>query len=153
MVRPSRAHARSLMRRDIPRVAGTAIVIGSLALGLLLGWAHPPLCSPALRATLWGSALLGTAYSLPPLRLKRFPLLASLSIMSVRGALINWGFFAHASATAFTGLSVAARAAQPWRCAGPVAFFTLFGAVIALVKDVPDVAGDRLYGACGENCS
>jgi 4-hydroxybenzoate polyprenyltransferase len=28
--------------------------------------------------TLLGSTLLGTAYSLPPLRLKRFPLLAGL---------------------------------------------------------------------------
>ncbi len=30
-----------------------------------------------------GSALLGTAYSAPPLRLKRFPLLAALSIIVV----------------------------------------------------------------------
>ena len=34
----------------------------------------PLLSTPALKATLVGSAILGTAYSLPPLRLKRFPL-------------------------------------------------------------------------------
>lgn len=125
--------------------AGTAIVCSSLILGLLLGSAYPPLCSAALRATLWGSALLGTVYSLPPLRLKRFPLLASLCIMSVRGALINWGFFTHAS-TVLNAVGAAACATSRWRVIGPVAFFTLFGSVIALVKDVPDVAGDRKYG-------
>ena len=67
--------------------------------------------------------------------------------MSVRGALINFGFFWHASAALLGGtLSAAALAAQRWRCLGPVLFYCTFGVVIALVKDVPDVAGDRLYG-------
>ncbi|EOD16436.1 hypothetical protein EMIHUDRAFT_55059, partial [Emiliania huxleyi CCMP1516] len=129
---------------EMSPAVGAATVLLCLAGGLALGWAFPPLCSPALRATLCGSALLGTAYSCPPVRLKRSPLLASLCIMSVRGALINWGFFAHA-AEAY-GASVSTAALQAWRCAGPVAFFTLFGTVIALVKDVPDVPGDARYG-------
>ena len=67
--------------------------------------------------------------------------------MSVRGALINFGFFWHVSAALLGGtLSAAALAAQRWRCLGPVLFYCTFGVVIALVKDVPDVAGDRLYG-------
>ena len=33
-----------------------------------------------------------------------------------------------------------------WRCLVPVGFFTIFGTVIALVKDVPDVPGDRQFG-------
>jgi len=61
-------------------------VLASLVGGLALGWAHPRYCTDALRATLVGSALLGTAYSAPPLRLKRFPLLAGLCIMGVRHA-------------------------------------------------------------------
>ena len=112
---------------EMSPAVGAATVLLCLAGGLALGWAFPPLCSPALRATLCGSALLGTAYSCPPVRLKRSPLLASLCIMSVRGALINWGFFAHA-AEAY-GASVSTAALQAWRCAGPVAFFTLFGAL------------------------
>ena len=64
-------------------------VLASLVGGLALGWAHPRYCTDALRATLVGSALLGTAYSAPPLRLKRFPLLAGLCIMGVRHAHVH----------------------------------------------------------------
>jgi len=81
--------------------AGWATVLTCLALGVGLGLAPSPLASPALLATLLGSVFLGTIYSTPPFRLKRFPLMASFCIMSVRGALINWGFFQHAATTAF----------------------------------------------------
>ena len=69
---------------EMTPAVGTAIVLASLVGGLALGWVHPRYCTDALRATLVGSALLGTAYSAPPLRLKRFPLLAGLCIMGVR---------------------------------------------------------------------
>jgi 4-hydroxybenzoate polyprenyltransferase len=54
--------------------AGVGIVLASLALSLanIKSMAWP------LQYTLLGSALLGTAYSLPPFRLKRFPLLAAM---------------------------------------------------------------------------
>ena len=68
---------------DMSPVVGAAVVLSSLVSGLALGWVHPRYCTDALRATLIGSALLGTAYSAPPLRLKRFPLLAGLCIMGV----------------------------------------------------------------------
>jgi len=138
--------------------AGVAIVVIALFASLALG-CHPWLSSGPLRATLIGSALLGTCYSLPPFRLKRYPLLAALSIMSVRGGLMNWGFCAHASAilsrvrTSVEGSSGvmaaaggAAAAGMPLRCFAPIAFFVIFGTVIALVKDVPDVQGDAQFG-------
>ncbi len=50
-----------------------------------------------LVVTIWLSLAIGTAYSLPPLRLKRFPLLASFCTLLVRGAVINLGLFLHAS--------------------------------------------------------
>ena len=135
---------------DMTPAVGTAVVLACLVGGLALGWSHPRYCTDALRATLIGSAALGTAYSLPPMRLKRFPLLAGLLIMAVRGALVNWGFFWHGSAAAasFAPQLVAAPLLQlqRWRCFAPVAFFTLFGTVIALVKDVPDVRGDEING-------
>ena len=37
------------------------------------------------------TGLLGTAYSLPPFRLKRFPILAAFCILVVRGSLVNLG--------------------------------------------------------------
>ena len=46
-----------------------------------------------LRMTVYGSAILGTMYSMPPFRLKRFPLFAAMSIIVVRGSLVNLGFF------------------------------------------------------------
>ena len=78
-----------LANGDMSPAVGTAIVLASLVGGLALGWAHPRYCTDALRATLVGSALLGTAYSAPPLRLKRFPLLAGLCIMGVRHAHVH----------------------------------------------------------------
>ena len=137
--------------------SGTTIVGASLVAALLIGFAHPVYSTFALRATLVGSALLGTAYSLPPLRLKRFPALAATCIMGVRGGLVNWGFFTHArtlllaspsamaSSSGALAAAAATSAAGSWavlRGLAPVAFFTLFGTVIALVKDVPDVKGD-----------
>lgn len=95
-----------------------------------------PLASTSLVAVILGSAILGTLYSMPPFRLKRFALLASIAILSVRGFLVNIGFYLHAA---------------PGKPLHPLVlfatgFFTLFGIVIALMKDIPDVGGDRLYG-------
>lgn len=50
-----------------------------------------------LVATVWFSLAIGTAYSLPPLQLKRFPLLGSGCKLLVRGAVVNLGIFLHAS--------------------------------------------------------
>lgn len=94
----------------------------------------------ALRVVLIGSVLLGTIYSMPPLRLKRFPLLASMAILTVRGLLVNVGFFLHAMGSS-AGLMT-----LPLITKFAAVFFTVFGLIIALCKDVPDVRGDRLFG-------
>lgn len=139
-----------LAKGEFTRNQGIAICLLCLVAGLGLGLGSAsPFASRQLKATLLGSTLLGTAYSLPPLRLKRFPLMASLCITAVRGALVNWGFFTHA-ATVVYGLgppaSSPAAAAAALRCGCATSFFLLFGVVIALLKDIPDVAGDRAVG-------
>eukprot|EP00262_Sarcandra_glabra_P011453 TRINITY_DN2744_c0_g1_i1.p1 TRINITY_DN2744_c0_g1~~TRINITY_DN2744_c0_g1_i1.p1 ORF type:complete len:354 (-),score=49.17 TRINITY_DN2744_c0_g1_i1:71-1132(-) len=82
---------------------------------------------------------LGTIYSVPPFRLKRFPVAAFLIIGTVRGFLLNFGVY-HATRAAL-GLTFA------W--SSPVAFITafvtLFALVIAITKDLPDVEGDRKF--------
>lgn len=83
---------------------------------------------------------VGTAYSMPPLRLKRFPALASLSISGVRAIVVNLGVYAHFSLALGDGtISVPA----------PVWALTLvvlpFSLAIAILKDVPDAEGDRRY--------
>eukprot|EP00629_Pelagomonadales_sp_RCC1024_P004044 CAMPEP_0119259920 /NCGR_PEP_ID=MMETSP1329-20130426/548_1 /TAXON_ID=114041 /ORGANISM="Genus nov. species nov., Strain RCC1024" /LENGTH=277 /DNA_ID=CAMNT_0007259329 /DNA_START=76 /DNA_END=906 /DNA_ORIENTATION=+ len=114
-----------------------ATVLGCLGAAFVLGLRG----SAPLRLVLAGSALLGFAYSAPPLRLKRSPILAALSIVAVRGVLVNWCFYAHAAR--HLGLARPAAAARlPW----VTAFFSAFGVAIALLKDVPDTAGDEAFG-------
>lgn len=82
---------------------------------------------------------LGTIYSVPPFRMKRFPIAAFLIIATVRGFLLNFGVY------------YATRAALglPFKWSAPVAFITtfvtLFALVIAITKDLPDVEGDRKF--------
>ncbi|KAL0743876.1 hypothetical protein Bca4012_085389 [Brassica carinata] len=82
---------------------------------------------------------LGTIYSVPPFRMKRFPVAAFLIIATVRGFLLNFGVY-HATRAAL-GLS--------FQWSAPVAFITsfvtLFALVIAITKDLPDVEGDRKF--------
>lgn len=132
-----------LAKGEFSRSTGIAMSVACLAAGLAIGYLGPArLTSGPLRATLLGSTLLGTAYSLPPVRLKRFPLLASLCITAVRGALVNWGFFTHACEVAYHTVPPYALG----KCAMATAFYVLFGVVIALLKDIPDVAGDAAVG-------
>ncbi|XP_078429927.1 homogentisate prenyltransferase [Wolffia australiana] len=82
---------------------------------------------------------LGTIYSVPPFRLKKYPVAAFLIIATVRGFLLNFGVY-YATRSAL-GLTFA------W--SSPVAFITafvtLFALVIAITKDLPDVEGDRKF--------
>ncbi|KAH9674125.1 homogentisate solanesyltransferase [Citrus sinensis] len=82
---------------------------------------------------------LGTIYSVPPFRMKRFAVAAFLIIATVRGFLLNFGVY-YATRAAL-GLSF------EWNA--PVAFITafvtLFALVIAVTKDLPDVEGDRKF--------
>lgn len=117
------------------------VILSALILGL--SFCIMPGATSALRIVLIGSAILGTAYSVPPLRLKRYALLASIAILTVRGLLVNIGFFLHAAASR---LSVLHRSPSlPPVIAFAALFFTAFGVVIALLKDVPDIKGDRMF--------
>lgn len=82
---------------------------------------------------------LGTIYSVPPFRMKRFPVAAFLIIATVRGFLLNFGvYYATRAALGLT-----------FEWSSPVAFITtfvtLFALVIAITKDLPDVEGDRKF--------
>jgi homogentisate phytyltransferase / homogentisate geranylgeranyltransferase len=81
------------------------------------------------------SLLIGTAYSLPPVRLKRFPFWASLCIFTVRGAIVNLGLFLHFS----SGLPI------PLTVWALTIFVIVFTFAIAIFKDIPDIEGDRHY--------
>jgi homogentisate phytyltransferase/homogentisate geranylgeranyltransferase len=138
---------------DLPIAAGylsvktaTITVVVSLILSLAMGLSHPVLSTQGLNLALLYSAILGTLYSLPPVRLKRFPFLAAFCIVAVRGAVINAGFFAHAKVAAFgdTSATVLSCLTSDPRCRLSSLYFAVFGVVIALMKDVPDVKGDEI---------
>jgi homogentisate phytyltransferase / homogentisate geranylgeranyltransferase len=137
---------------------GIVVVVVSLIVSALMSIA--PFSTPGLQVALGFSAILGTLYSLPPFRLKRFPFLAAFCIVAVRGAVINAGFYSHAQMAAFgssngagqaaaaaassTGLTVWKCLTTDMRCMLSSLYFAIFGVVIALMKDVPDVKGDDM---------
>ena len=100
-----------------------------------------------LQLALYPSLLLGAFYSLPPLRLKRFPLFAASSIAIVRGLLINVGFFCYAKMKLYQEpiYSFPYLLAHYPDILLVALYFTVFGLVIALLKDTPDVAGDKAH--------
>ncbi len=92
-----------------------------------------------LLATILLSLMIGTAYSVPPLRLKRFPFWASVCILTVRGGIVNLGLFLHYSYQLGLPLQIPARM---WAL---TIFVLVFSIVIAIFKDIPDIEGDRRF--------
>ncbi len=132
---------------DLSVKTATITVILSLVVSMAMGVAGSAVfATEGLNMALGMSAFLGTLYSLSPFRLKRFPLLAAFCIVSVRGAVINAGFFAHAKAAAYgsSASSVLGCLMNDPRCLLSSLYFAVFGLVIALMKDVPDIKGDEL---------
>ncbi|MGB7087287.1 MAG: homogentisate phytyltransferase [Phormidesmis sp.] len=95
--------------------------------------------SPFLLLTVVSSLLIGTAYSLPPIRLKRYPFWASFCILVVRGAIVNLGLYLHFA----THLGLGSRI--PARIWALTLFVLVFSFVIAIFKDIPDLEGDRQF--------
>ncbi|KAL2464803.1 Homogentisate solanesyltransferase [Forsythia ovata] len=106
-------------------------VIGLLIVGMNFG--------PFITGLYCLGLFLGTIYSVPPFRMKRYPVIAFLIIATVRGFLLNYGvYYATRAALSLT-----------FEWSSPVAFITtfvtLFALVIAITKDLPDVEGDRKF--------
>ncbi len=85
------------------------------------------------------SLIIGTAYSSPPMRLKRFPFWAVFCILGVRGVIVNLGLFLHYQNLFGDSLSISNIV---WALTGFVVVFTI---AIALCKDIPDLEGDRHF--------
>ncbi|BAZ13580.1 UbiA prenyltransferase [Calothrix sp. NIES-4071] len=85
------------------------------------------------------SLAIGTAYSLPPIRLKRYPFWAAICIFSVRGAIVNLGLYLHYS------WDLVQRANIPAAVWALTLFVLVFTFAIAIFKDIPDMEGDLQY--------
>ena len=114
---------------------GRLIVALAGAIALLLSLTQ----GQFLALTVWLSLLIGSVYSLPPIRLKRFPLWASICIFSVRGVIVNLGLFLHFNARLNQTTTIPAAL---WVL---TAFVLVFTFAIAIFKDIPDLEGDREY--------
>ena len=111
-------------------IVGIAAILAIVIAGLSGVW---------LLATVVVSLTLGTAYSLPPIRLKRFPLLAAFCIFTVRGIVVNLGLFLH-----FSQKLVGREILNPYVWILTL-FIVLFTVAIAIFKDVPDLEGDKTF--------
>ncbi len=120
---------------EFSRQTGQFIVAMTGILALVVAW----LTGPFLLGMVAISLAIGTAYSLPPIRLKQFPFWAALCIFSVRGTIVNLGLYLHYS-----------WALKQSQVIPPVVwvltlFILVFTFAIAIFKDIPDMEGDRLY--------
>lgn len=111
------------------------VIVSGISALVISGFAGPYLF--AMVAT---SLAIGTAYSLPPIRLKRFPFWAALCIFSVRGAIVNLGLFLH-----FNSISPLPNNSVPSTIWALTLFILVFTFAIAIFKDIPDLEGDRQY--------
>ncbi|AFY83242.1 homogentisate phytyltransferase [Oscillatoria acuminata] len=116
---------------------------GQIIVGItgILAVALAALQGPWLLATVLISLGLGTVYSLPPIRLKRFPFWASFCIFTVRGIIVNLGLFLHYQ-WVMPGSGGVMIPPSVWALTLFVLGFTF---AIAIFKDIPDMEGDRLY--------
>jgi homogentisate phytyltransferase / homogentisate geranylgeranyltransferase len=119
----------------LSRSAATAIVVGAGAISLLLA----AVAGRYLFATIAIVFVIGSLYSLPPVRLKRSPLLAAAAITIARAIVGNIGVYLTYS-TKLTGT-----ASLPAHVLLFVSFMFGFVVVIAVMKDIPDIDGDRRY--------
>jgi len=94
---------------------------------------------PRLLFRLYSTGIaLGAIYSVPPIRTKKNPILAGLTIATVRGFLLNFGIY----------YAVKDALGAPFSWSSKVAFIarfmTAFASVIAITKDLPDIEGDKV---------
>ena len=127
---------------DLPLASGEFNVLqGRLIVGVtgILSLLISSLAGVWLLATVAISLTIGTAYSVPPVRLKQFPFWAAFCILTVRGVIVNIGLFLH------YGDKLDARGALNPYVWTLTLFILLFTVAIAIFKDVPDLEGDKQY--------
>jgi homogentisate phytyltransferase/homogentisate geranylgeranyltransferase len=103
----------------------------SLVLAVLSGWFFTVLIVLI--------SLIGTAYSLPPLRFKKHHLGAAAAIGLVRGVMVNTGIYLHFH------WSMTGAYEFPDSMVALTVFITAFSIGIAWFKDIPDTAGDDRF--------
>lgn len=114
---------------------GYFLISGAVGLSLLIAL----YIGRYLLLTVLLSLALGTAYSLPPFRLKRFYFWAAFCIIAVRGLIVNLLLFLH-----FHSIINGREEVPPavWLLTATIFVYSI---IIAWFKDLPDMEGDRRY--------
>lgn len=120
----------AITRRTANWWIGISVVL-SLSIAAMLG--------KYLLITVLLSLLLGTLYSLPPVRLKRFHFWAAFCIIAVRGLIVNLLLFLHFHYRINGSQTIPAII---WLLTGTI---FIYGIIIAWFKDLPDIEGDARY--------
>lgn len=125
-----------------PRFAWAAVLTSGVLGPLLVRKFFPPLLFKLYALGIF----LGGIYSVPPIRTKQNPILAGLTIATVRGFLLNFGVY--------YAVKDAIGATFTWspKVAFIARFMTLFATVIAVTKDLPDIEGDKVGAICLTTC-
>jgi homogentisate phytyltransferase / homogentisate geranylgeranyltransferase len=127
---------------DLPLASGgLSIIQGKWIVGItgILSIAIAASLGTWLLGTVGLSLAIGTAYSLPPIRFKQYPLLAAICILTVRGCIVNLGIYSHFHRV------IRSEGDLPAAIWILTLFILIFTIAIAIFKDVPDLAGDRQY--------
>jgi len=109
-------------------VGGTVLVGSALVAGL---FSRPLFCVYV------AGIAVGSLYSVPPFRLRRWPLAAACIIACVRGCMLNCWLYYAARELLFMPFALDPAVIFLTR------FMTVFAAMIAITKDLADVEGDK----------
>jgi homogentisate phytyltransferase/homogentisate geranylgeranyltransferase len=129
--KPDLPLAAGIFSRQTGRIIITVSLIFSLLIAIREG--------AYLLLTVVLSLIIGTAYSLPPIRLKRFHFWAAASIFTVRGVIVNIFLFLHFNSLLTGSANIPP---QVWAL---TAFIFGLSLVIAWFKDIPDMEGDSRF--------
>jgi homogentisate phytyltransferase / homogentisate geranylgeranyltransferase len=127
---------------DLPLAAGTmskgtakVIIFSCLGIALIAGYAASPFFLLIISVIL----LIGVAYSVPPVQLKKHHLPAAICITLVRGVIVNIGIFLHFNRVVNNSNSL------PGFIIVLTIFIAAFSIAIAWFKDLPDTEGDAVF--------
>jgi homogentisate phytyltransferase / homogentisate geranylgeranyltransferase len=120
---------------SMSRATATIIIKSSLLIALIAAY----MASFSLLLLIGVIILIGIAYSVPPIQLKKHHLPAAICITLVRGLLVNIGMFIHFNTTIN----------YQYQLPGSIIVLTIFVAAfsiaIAWFKDLPDTEGDAVF--------
>lgn len=112
------------------------IVIASLSIALFCAYIQ----NFYFGGLITGIALIGSLYSIPPVRLKKYHFWAATAIAIVRGPLVNLGIYIHFFITTH-GLPITLNS----EIILLTFIITAFSVGIAWFKDIPDYEGDKKF--------